>query len=144
MFSLSFNVHAERMGGTEGSYEMAPQSAGSFVPTSAASFARPAIPPAGREPNPDVHRTGGPIGLAAILIGAGMRVLGNVIARNFSRRSAEKVAEQYAKKIMEKKGKCWSMKGADGQRILLGADKETVLFAGAHDAYELFIKRHCH
>lgn len=62
---LSRPAYAERFGGGDAEGYSA-ESVSGFVPASAAAAGRPGVPPAAGN-NSDVHRTGGPIGLAAIL-----------------------------------------------------------------------------
>ncbi len=89
-----------------------------------------------------------PAPVIAILIGAGMqigRAVAKQIIKSIGETSAKKAAQNFSKQLLEKKGKkCFSVDGANGQRLLLGLDRETVLFAGDHDAYMRAIKELCH
>lgn len=83
-----------------------------------------------------------------ILVAAGMRVAGQAIklvTKNLSESAAKTAARNYARQVLEKKGKnCFSVKASVGDRILLAADKATVLFAGNHDGYMRAIAELCH
>lgn len=92
-------------------------------------------------------RTMGFIGpIASILIAAGMKVAGHIakqVAKNLTEQTAQKAAQNFARQILEKKGNCFSVKASKGDRVLLAADRQTVLFAGDHDSYMRAIAQLC-
>jgi len=86
--------------------------------------------------------------VVAALVAAGMRVADHMakqVIKNLSEQMAKTAARNYGRKVLEKKGKnCYSVKASKGDRILLAADKETVIFAGDHNAYMRAIAELCH
>ncbi len=95
----------------------------------------------------NVEKTAFPA-IVGILIAAGMQVAGHIakqVAKNLSEQAAKTAARNFARQQLEKKGKnCFSVKASTGDRILLAADKATVIFAGNHDAYMRAIADLCH
>ena len=81
----------------------------------------------------------------AILVSVGLSVVRKSIIRTLTSPAASRVAVNYVKGNLKKVGKkCFSIRGEGGSRVLLAADKVTVLWGGAsHDIYEKKIGELC-
>ena len=84
-----------------------------------------------------------------ILMGVGMAIVRTQVVRSLSRAAAKKAASNFVKGQVKRVGKhakkrCYSVKGSQSARVLLAADKRTVLWAGdSHNTYEREIQKHC-
>ena len=84
-----------------------------------------------------------------ILMGVGMAIVRTQVVRSLSRAAAKKAASNFVKGQMKKVGqnakkRCFSIRGSQSARVLLGADRKTVLWAGdSHKVYEREVQKHC-
>ena len=85
------------------------------------------------------------IPVVAILAAAGLFVIRKSIVQTMTSQAASKAALNYSRGKMKKVGrKCFSVRGEGGSRLLLEADKVTVLWGGnSHDMYENKISKLC-